>query len=179
MRGADWTANELETIRTRWGAGDSAGEIAKTLRGRTRNAVIGMVHRKGFTRDGDVDMNLVLKRRLKAQARDRHAPKWQPRRMERVERPTIVEPLFPDFVTITDCPTGAEAATLSLSKHQCRFPVGDPRHANFHFCNGTQKAGSVYCEHHHSVAYEPKAVRQKTEGYYTKNGLNYRNGAYA
>ena len=50
----DWAPEELATCARMWTAGDSAGEIAKVLTGRTRNAVIGKLGRLGLmgTRGG-------------------------------------------------------------------------------------------------------------------------------
>ncbi|MEM8537723.1 MAG: GcrA family cell cycle regulator [Pseudomonadota bacterium] len=44
-----WTDERVETLKTRWGDGQSASQIAKELGGVTRNAVIGKVHRLGLS----------------------------------------------------------------------------------------------------------------------------------
>jgi len=43
-----WTDERVETLKTLWGEGQSASQIAKVLGGVTRNAVIGKVHRLGL-----------------------------------------------------------------------------------------------------------------------------------
>jgi len=42
-----WTEDRVEILKTLWAEGKSASEIAKTLGGVTRNAVIGKIHRIG------------------------------------------------------------------------------------------------------------------------------------
>lgn len=42
---------------------------------------------------------------------------------------------------------------LQLTDNCCRWPVGDPRHKDFHFCGGPRSDGSPYCEKHSSVAF--------------------------
>jgi len=44
-----WTDERVETLKTMWGEGKSASQIAKELGGVTRNAVIGKVHRLGLS----------------------------------------------------------------------------------------------------------------------------------
>ena len=38
--------------------------------------------------------------------------------------------------------------TMVLTETQCRWPVGDPASADFHFCNNERAAGWPYCEQH-------------------------------
>lgn len=44
-----WTDERVEQLKTMWNEGQSASQIAKTLGGVTRNAVIGKVHRLGLS----------------------------------------------------------------------------------------------------------------------------------
>jgi len=44
-----WTDERVELLKTMWTEGQSASQIAKTLGGVTRNAVIGKVHRLGLS----------------------------------------------------------------------------------------------------------------------------------
>lgn len=44
-----WTDDRVEKLKAMWGEGQSASQIAKTLGGVTRNAVIGKVHRLGLS----------------------------------------------------------------------------------------------------------------------------------
>lgn len=48
MTGApEWSESEITLLRADWARGLSAGQIAKKLSGRSRNAVIGKIHRLG------------------------------------------------------------------------------------------------------------------------------------
>lgn len=40
-----------------------------------------------------------------------------------------------------------------LDNHTCRWPVGDPKDDNFHFCGRKIKLGQTYCEEHSAIAY--------------------------
>lgn len=41
-----------------------------------------------------------------------------------------------------------------LSKHQCRWPIGDPQEPDFHFCDQKQIGGISYCEFHARRAFQ-------------------------
>jgi len=40
-----------------------------------------------------------------------------------------------------------------LTLRTCRWPIGDPREADFGYCGGEAKVGSSYCQHHRRIAY--------------------------
>ena len=43
----------------------------------------------------------------------------------------------------------------TLERYDCRWPIGDPRQADFHFCGAPQLAGRPYCELHWRMAFQP------------------------
>ena len=47
-----------------------------------------------------------------------------------------------EFLSLTD-----------LDNHTCRWPIGDPKDDNFHFCGKKVRLGQTYCEEHASIAY--------------------------
>lgn len=42
---------------------------------------------------------------------------------------------------------------IDLDNHTCRWPVGDPKDDNFHFCGKKVRVGQTYCEEHAATAY--------------------------
>ena len=52
------------------------------------------------------------------------------------------EPSPKGFVSLTD-----------LDNHTCRWPIGDPKDENFHFCGNKVRSGQTYCEEHAVIAY--------------------------
>lgn len=48
--------------------------------------------------------------------------------------------------------------TLDLNERMCRWPIGHPGDADFHFCGNARIAGRPYCERHCALAYRGKAV---------------------
>jgi GcrA cell cycle regulator len=60
----------------------------------------------------------------------------------------------------------AEKATkpktlLDLERNDCRWPIGEPRHPDFHFCGAPQTAGRPYCELHWRMAFQPARPRHQ------------------
>jgi GcrA cell cycle regulator len=51
---------------------------------------------------------------------------------------------------------------LDLESHDCRWPVGEPRHPDFHFCGAPQLPGHPYCERHRRIALQPAKPRYQT-----------------
>ncbi len=49
----------------------------------------------------------------------------------------------------------------TLEKNDCRWPIGDPRHADFHFCGAQQAMGRPYCELHWRMAFQPSRPRHQ------------------
>jgi GcrA cell cycle regulator len=41
----------------------------------------------------------------------------------------------------------------------CRWPIGDPREPNFHFCGGPGVPGLPYCPEHAKMAYQAARTR--------------------
>jgi hypothetical protein len=48
----------------------------------------------------------------------------------------------------------------NIGRDECRWPIGDPRHADFHFCGAPQVPGRPYCELHWRMAFVPARARQ-------------------
>ena len=49
----------------------------------------------------------------------------------------------------------------NLEQNECRWPIGDPREEDFHFCGAPQAAGRPYCALHWSMAFVPSRPRHQ------------------
>jgi GcrA cell cycle regulator len=131
-----WTDERVDLLKKLWGEGKTAAEIAKELGGVTRNAVIGKAHRlKLSNRVSPIQQN--KKTIVKQPAEDK---KPAPRRREPVE---IAPAANSDRISLSE-----------LKDKMCRWPIGDPRDDDFHFCGGNAVAGLPYCEDHCRAAYQ-------------------------
>jgi GcrA cell cycle regulator len=48
---------------------------------------------------------------------------------------------------------------VDLQSDDCRWPLGDPRERDFHFCGAVQLPGYPYCERHCRIAFGPAKLR--------------------
>ena len=44
---------------------------------------------------------------------------------------------------------------VALKERMCKWPIGHPGEADFHFCGGEARPNSPYCPEHHVQAYMP------------------------
>ena len=138
-----WTEARIEVLTALWREGRSASGIARELGGVTRNAVIGKVHRLGL--GGRARPAPPGSRRAGSPKAERPAP---PRRRPRVVR---AWPVLPQLVTEPE-PLQGLADVVSVGRHDCRWPIGEPRAEGFTLC-GRPAARGAYCAPHGALAY--------------------------
>lgn len=133
-----WTDERVALLKKLWGDGKTAAEIASTLGGVTRNAVIGKAHRlKLSNRMSPIQAN----KKPKAPANtSKPAPQAAPQRRARKK----------DIVI----PKGKGLKLMDLAPNMCRWPSGDPQEEDFGFCGEESVTGLPYCEAHARVAYQ-------------------------
>jgi GcrA cell cycle regulator len=127
----DWTDASIQQLQELWVAGFSAREIAERLgEGATRNAVIGKANRMGLSKP--TKSSITRRQKRETQEQEVQAAKQMP-------------------------PGGATILTLTGSS--CRWPVGHPGEAHFHFCGAKTTPGQPYCGQHARLAYQAPQPR--------------------
>ena len=176
-----WTPARIGVLQELWGSGLSAKEIAARLGGGiTRNAVIGKAHRLGLSSrpspikrvDGKTAGHAggaVMKTRLSAPkamglrrdvmvgsgayrsadaARsDMRNDRNEDSEARRMRSSADVGNYSPRLFKNSQPAVQAQA-------QQCRWPVGDPLKAGFHFCDSMSIPGLPYCYDHACMAYQ-------------------------
>ena len=179
-----WTDDRVEKLKTMWAEGQSASQIAKTLGGVTRNAVIGKVHRLGLSnRTGGSKPAAAATPAAEAKAKPSPKPAAAKPVEAKVEpapapapkpipSPTARrEPPPPTPAMVEDAQRTAEALAaiekkakkldlLQLTERTCKWPIGDPATDDFFFCGLPCQAGKPYCESHVAVAFQPMSSRR-------------------
>ncbi len=123
-----WTDERVALLKQLWGEGKTAAEIAKALgEGVTRNAVIGKAHR------------LKLSNRVSPIQQNDNVKPAEPEKKAKPVVPKVVE----GGVKLAD-----------LKERMCRWPTGDPKDADFHFCGCPSVPGIPYCAEHAKAAYQ-------------------------
>lgn len=148
-----WSPERVEILKALWANGLSAGRIADQLRGVTRNAVIGKVHRLGLPGRVRRSANRSSVRRPR-----RPRTRTRPNRLPRSSAPTHAAPTRLAARPIEDIavPVPLGVTLMKLTDSMCKWPIGDPAHDNFHFCGHRPFGGHSYCEYHARVAYQPR-----------------------
>lgn len=154
-----WTVNQVTTMTRLWQEGLSASQVARQLGGTSRNAVIGKLHRLGIA-----DRPAPVRFRSPGRSADRRLPNGRAGVSGVVRRSARSAGFDPAVVELTP-----SATMQTLTVASCRWPIGDPRDADFGFCGRTRVDGS-YCRGHAQVAFrrrgEPaQQVEQQIDGY--------------
>ncbi len=55
------------------------------------------------------------------------------------------------------------ATILNLTDRMCKWPIGDPKDKDFHFCGKAAIANLPYCAEHAALAYQPPASRTRRD----------------
>lgn len=125
-----WSDTRIEEVKTLAGQGWSAGQIATHFGDVSRNAVVGIGHRKGFQFHGNG-----------GGANNRAKAKIKP------PTPVCEEPNVPE----------GGITLMELQPSSCRWPQGDPAHDSFRFCGKLHAGDGIpYCAHHCRIGYEPR-----------------------
>jgi len=164
-----WDDAKIATLTELWtGNKHSADQIGQKL-GCSRSAVIGKAHRLGLAKRGEKAGRSTGYYKPKSQAMPK-APgiKFGARKKLKPVRAWDCDatdgPYVPPAEEIV-IPVGERKQLIDLDARDCRWPIGDPQHADFHFCGRVQYPGLVYCEHHARIAYKlPPVVSQGLTG---------------
>lgn len=151
-----WTDERIATLRELWEQGHSASQIAGRLGNVTRNAVIGKVHRLGLSgRPSPVRAERPARAPVPQPAAPRPV-REAPAPVLRA-KPQIVPPPAPPVAAVEPA---ARATLLSINDRMCKWPLGDPGQAGFHFCGRKGQTGVPYCAEHARVAYQATSPKR-------------------
>lgn len=167
-----WTDQMVEDLKKMWKEGLTTGEIGKRL-GVSKNSIVGKVHRLGLsgrpspikkktdaapqeakketspqnskTEAAPADVSMPQKESPAVKATEKKAPA--------VEKEEISEPLAFKSTPRYEISREGKIALTELDNHTCRWPIGDPKDENFHFCGRRVRLGQTYCEEHAALAY--------------------------
>ncbi|MEM7267807.1 MAG: GcrA family cell cycle regulator [Pseudomonadota bacterium] len=185
-----WTDERVEKLKAMWGEGQSASQIAKTLGGVTRNAVIGKVHRLGLSNRATASKpagGAPAEAKAKSAAKPAAAPAPKPEPTpsaapKPAPQPSARrEPPPPTPAIVEDAQRTAEALAaiekrakkldlLQLTERTCKWPIGDPATDDFFFCGLACAPGKPYCEAHVAVAFQPMSSRRDRDRNRNRSG---------
>ena len=149
-----WTEERIELLRRLWLEDFSASRIAAELGGVSRSAVIGKIHRLGLQGRGQPTSK--IERQCKPRPSHSARNVWRPlsigntalKAEPEMLRRAAVQPIPSAVVPL------AKKLTLDkLTERTCKWPIGDPRGEDFHFCGHDSLEALPYCRYHVRIAY--------------------------
>ena len=153
-----WTDERIAQLKAGWEGGMTASQIAEQLgEGVTRNAVIGKAHRLGLEArpspvKGGEDAVAAAPTPAPAPAVAAPPPALPTALAPAAARPVAKKPVRGG--------KAAKTTLLDLNEKICKWPIGHPGDADFHFCGKPSQAGFPYCTEHCLVAYQAQLPRR-------------------
>jgi GcrA cell cycle regulator len=159
-----WTDERIARLKRLHADGMNYSDIARTL-GCERGSVSGKVARLKLTRVHDQSFRIVAGRKAAAIARARSPhPKVKVHVLPKNSEADLR--LYERIVNSSnEAPPGSGAGRkglIDLETSDCRWPIGDPKTPEFHFCAISKVDGTSYCEFHARKAFQPPA-RQRDQ----------------
>ncbi len=185
-----WTDERIAALKQYWEEGRSASQIAEVLgEGLSRNAVIGKAHRLGLaSRPSPLKTGEGKSSEPKAAKPAKAEPKAAAARAAPAARPEPAAEPRPAVAAAPAAPApqpapaaapafqplpqaarpaatpprakGAKVTLLDLNDRICKWPIGHPDEADFHFCGKPVNPGFPYCGEHCLVAYQAQMPRR-------------------
>lgn len=157
-----WPPEMIEALTRHWHDGKSAGQISRLMPQFTRNAIIGKASRLGLDgRQSPIIRTPSPRPPMTAAQRMRkvRAERARAAGIELADRQTAPKEISSAPAPVLQPRRPVEehpgATLLMLTDHICRWPIGDPRHPDFHFCGHASAEGLPYCDDHAARAYQP------------------------
>lgn len=159
-RATSWTDEDIATVERLWNEGLSASEIAAKINAgkrfdkKTRNAVIGKVHRLGLS-------GRYVEHRKAAPVRASITSMSSGQKSKAVKKvsPLALVPVEP--LPAEDTPPANLIALVDLDPHQCKWVYGDPKTKDHGCCGKQQVIGLPYCIDHARRAFQPAQTKPK------------------
>ena len=151
-----WSVTEDASLAKFWAEGFSAAQIARMLgTGRSRDSVIGRVHRSGLPLRNERTNPRINKKRPRRQRIVPTAPKLNPEK---------APPLATDLKRVAELgPIDPALGVLGLTNFTCRYPIGDPVAPDFTFCGRTcNNVENPYCTQHQRLAFRSATKAEKS-----------------
>lgn len=160
-------APHMPLITAMWNKGKSASQIAEAigLLGErvSRNAVIGVLHRRGFVRNGtkaefNADRAAVMRNKA-ARARRAKDKSPAPKQAQREALALIFAAEPPPPMNDPVIPVEQRVTIETITDNACRWPYGEG--SEIHFCAAPRVNGLSYCAPHCARAFAPPKPRQR------------------
>ncbi len=144
-----WTPELIKELKKLWKKGLTTGEIGRVI-GMSKNAVVGKAHRLGL----ESRPSPIKREEAPKKEKAPRVIKKEVKPAVKKEQPVVLETAEPvKPVKKTKLGKNKGVKLVDLKPTSCRWPEGDPKDPDFHFCGKEAVPGKSYCEEHCAVAY--------------------------
>jgi GcrA cell cycle regulator len=177
----NWTDERVELLKKLWSEGLSASQIAASLGGVSRNAVIGKVHRLKLSSRGRTTAAPARQKkttttkvvatsssmskstgRVATQSRSMPASIGATALAVQFDADPVahqyIRPVHDNVVV----PISRRLRLVELTERTCKWPNGDPLHDDFNFCGNEAPETGPYCKYHSKLAFQPASERRRS-----------------
>lgn len=160
-----WPIERVNKLRGLLATGYSASQAALEM-GCSRNAILGVAHRKCLAFDGPyVSWRPKVASQRSTKARRKTPFRPSVRRLTNYgNRLSVVEVRAPAPLPaeeVTEAPIAQRRGVLELDPTTCRWPHGDPPAPDFYFCGAAPLEGKPYCLRHCRLGYRQPGQREE------------------
>lgn len=171
----NWNGARVDLLKKLWADGLTGGQIANRMGGLTRMALIGKARRLGLASRARNE-RIIGPKKFKLTSGKPPKPtrvNYFAKRAAAIQSlelqpatplPHVAEPVIPlaerKTILIKDA-RGRLHANDALTDACCKWGIGDPRDADFHFCGRAVHKSLPYCEAHSRRAFDLPQVRQR------------------
>ena len=148
-----WTMEETSILLECHKEGLSAEESARKIPGKSRNAILGKIHRLGLSNT----RKHKKPKRPKREAR----PRVYVRQVRKPRPPKIPKSRTPLSLSELDPPEHMQINLMDRERNQCAWVIGDPKGMDTKCCGRSTWNETSYCDVHYSASIEPKKVKRK------------------
>jgi len=142
-----WDNKKIEILKSEWGKGKTASQIAEMIGGVSRNAVIGKAHR--------LNLSIKIKKRINPFS---HGSQIQ--NPENKFRNKSNRAKFKSIVLDKNFEEAKNISLEELNDNTCKYMEGHPNEKDSFFCGRKTVHKFSYCPLHLMIVFQPKGKKE-------------------
>ena len=143
-----WTTDKIDILRKEWGNGKTASQIAESIGGMSRNAIIGKAHR--------LNLSSKINSKTIGSSRSKTSTVNENQIYKRKSRKSKFRSLLLD----KDFEPAKNLSLEELTDDTCKYMEGHPDKKESSFCGRKTVEKFSYCPLHLMIVFQPKGKKE-------------------